>query len=283
MNTIQLIADGGSTKTDWLLFQHNRLLARKTTRGLNPMLLNTEQIETIIRIELLDNTIFKNSNIIQYFGAGCRGNGCTRMQAALKAVWPKSKYIEIDSDLKGAAQALLPQTDGIACILGTGSNSCLYINGSIVQNTPPLGYILGDEGSGAFLGRVLIGNILKKQIPEYLCQAFNTQYQLTTDQIIERVYRQPEANRFLASFAPFLHRYRAEESIHQLLVDAFYAFFTRNVDIYNHHDLPVSFVGSIAYHFCNELQEAANKCNYRIERIVQSPLDAISINLQAET
>lgn len=281
MTSTQLIADGGSTKTDWLLIHNQNILTRRTTRGLNPMLLNEDQIAQFVRTELLTNPLFAQAGQINYYGAGCRDKGSQRMHRALQTLWPLAEAIEVDSDLKGAARALLPSTNGIACILGTGSNSGLYIDGQIVQNTPPLGYLLGDEGSGAVLGRLLIGNVLKKQFPTSLCRAFESKYGLTADEIIERVYRQPQPNRFLASFAPFLYTYREEEAVHHLLITSFSAFFTRNIDAYNRHDLPVSFVGSIAYYFNTELHEAANVCHYHIDRIMQSPLDAFCANLNS--
>lgn len=272
MKTITLTADSGSTKTDWLLQQGNERLARITTQGINPFMLSKTEIETILQNELLSNASFVSPTEVCFYGAGCRGEQCQVVEAALRHVMPQLTSVVVGSDLLGAAKALFGNADGVACILGTGSNSGLFLGGELVQNVSPLGYVLGDEGSGAVLGKRLLGDVLKQQLPAELCQAFADTYQLTGDDIIQRVYKQPFANRFLASFAPFLAKHRNHAAIQTLLVDEFSRFFQRNVATYARPDLSVAFVGSIAYYFQHELQLAAQATGFKLGRIMKCPL-----------
>ena len=269
-----LTADSGSTKTDWLLQSGNVVIARCTTQGMNPFMIGQTEIETILRHELLTDERFEGVSHICFYGAGCRGKGCETMERALRSVWPQAERITVGSDLLGAARALCGTDDGIACILGTGSNSGLYVGGKLVANVSPLGYILGDEGSGAVLGCRLLGDVLKRQLPQDVCLAFEKRYGLSADAIIQRVYREPMANRFLASFVPFLAAHREHPAIQALLADEFARFFERNILQYERPDLPVHFVGSIAYVFADELRKAALRFGLTMGRILKAPLDA---------
>ncbi len=270
-----LFADSGSTKTDWLITTGNGTPQRIRTQGINPFMLSDDEVEQILRNELLSAEDFSTPTAICFYGAGCRGEGTERMERIFRKLFPNATDITVGSDLIGTAKALIGGGSGIACILGTGSNSCLVVDGQTVANVSPLGYVLGDEGSGAVLGRRLIGDVLKKQLPEHVCKAFHDTYTLTGDEIISRVYREPFGNRFLASFAPFLHAHREEPAVRALLLDEFARFFRRNVLLYRRTDLPVSFTGSIAYHFREELAMAAEACGCTLGRILQSPLDGI--------
>lgn len=270
---IKLIADGGSTKTDWLLMRDECEPLRITTQGINPFMLSENEITLILTNELLTAEGFVQPTEVEYYGAGCRGEGSTLLETVLRKSFPAATHICVGSDLIGAARALFGyNADGIACILGTGSNSGLYLGGQIVENVSPLGYILGDEGSGAVLGRRLVGDVLKRQLPTELCQAFNEAYHLSGDDIIQHVYKQPFGNRFLAQFTRFLAAHRSHSAIHALLIEEFERFFRRNVATYQRPDLPVSFVGSIAYYFSNELKEATQKCGFTVGKIMKAPL-----------
>lgn len=270
---IKLIADGGSTKVDWLLQRDGQELMRLTTQGINPILTAPLEIEQCIKKELTTAEGFVQPDEIEYYGAGCRGESCVVLEGILRKVMPQAQRICVDSDLVGAARSLFGNNDeGIACILGTGCNSGLYIGGRIINNIPPLGYILGDEGSGAVLGRRLVSDIFKHQLPNDLCVAFDEAYHLTADQLITHVYKMPFANRFLAQFTRFLSTHRAHPAVHALLIDEFERFFRRNVAAYQRPDLCVSFVGSVAYYFSNELTEAAQNCGFKIGRIIKAPL-----------
>ena len=176
----------------------------------------------------------------------------------------------------GAARALCGTNPGIACIIGTGSNSCLYDGDKIVANVPPLGYILGDEGSGAVLGRTLVGLLLKGVLPSSLRDKFMEEYGLTTELVIDNVYRQPMPNRFLASLAPFIAEHREEPGIQEMLIQSFRLFFTRNVKMYGHPEMPVNFVGSIAHVFLEELKRAASLEGLKMGKILRSPIAEIA-------
>jgi len=239
-------------------------------------MMGEEEIAKSIREGLAGKEGFAEADEICFFGAGCRGEGVVRMEKALAGIWPMARKITVGSDIVGAAAALFgTEGSGIACILGTGSNSCLYLDGEMAENVPPLGYILGDEGSGAALGRRLAGDVLKRQLPPQLCEKFFAEYGLTADEITERVYRRPLPNRYLASFVPFIVNHRKECSeLRQLALEEFGRFFKRNVDLYKRRDLPVGFVGGVAFSLREELHETAAACGYKISRILREPLGA---------
>lgn len=273
-----LIADSGSTKTDWCLCKKGTILNNLQTQGINPYHQSEEAIEEVIREELLPQlpktTEVSKLNII-FYGSGCANEtACNRVREAIQKVL-RTNNITIHSDLLGAARALCGREEGIACVLGTGSNSCLYNGKEIIANIPPLGYILGDEGSSAVLGRRLVGDCLKNQLPDALRNEFLTEYGLTQEIILEKVYRQPLANRFLASLTPFLSKHREVPEIHKLLVESFTDFFVRNVKQYRRPWLPIHFVGSIANAFSAELKEAAESLGMELGTILQSPMEGL--------
>lgn len=270
-----LIADSGSTKTDWVLHDSNSIVARVKTQGLNPTLQESEEIYNILKEELADKISSDAPDTIYFYGAGCAYEGANeRMRTALSKIFT-TKKIEINSDLLAAARALCGHEEGIACILGTGSNSCLFNGKKIVENTPSLGYILGDEGSGAYLGRQLVSDCIKKQLPATICKKFLTQYNLTIAGILERVYHEPLPNRYLASFAPFLAENRNNAEIKALLKHCFTLFFQRNTMIYRRSWLPIHIVGGIGITFANELKETAESLGLSIGNIVESPMNGL--------
>ena len=175
----------------------------------------------------------------------------------------------------GAARGLCGHEKGIVCILGTGSNSCFYDGEEIVSNVSPLGFILGDEGSGAVLGKLLVGDILKNQLPAQLKEEFLKQFDLTAPEIIDRVYRQPYPNRFLASLSPFLAQHLVEPGIRTIVLNSFIAFIRRNVMQYDYTQYPVRFIGSVAYCYKEILQEAAKETGLGIGKILQSPMEGL--------
>lgn len=278
---MKLIADSGSTKTDWCLCNGDTVLTTIQSQGINPYHQAEEAIEQVLRNELLPqlskNPEFNSQSSIKviYYGAGCANEtACNRVKEAIHKVL-NTKDITVHSDLLGAARALCGHEEGIACVLGTGSNSCLYNGKEIKANIPPLGYILGDEGSSAVLGRRLVGDCLKNQLPEAIREEFLAEYQLTQEIILEKVYRQPLANRFLASLTPFLSKHREVPEIHRLLIESFTDFFVRNVKQYRHPWLPIHFVGSIANAFSAELKEAAESLGMELGIIMQSPMEGL--------
>ncbi len=282
-----LIADSGSTKTDWILVASDGTQTELHTDGINPARdardiiynvlyhdLLTQIPSDISREELSRSGCQGSEGAVYFYGAGCIEPFSQTVRSVLKDLFPCCK-VEVESDLLGAARALCGHEPGIACILGTGSNSCLYDGRDIIMHTPPLGYILGDEGSGSFLGKVLVNGLFKGVLPDELKHAFCNKYDMELSGIIEHVYRQPSANRFLASLVPFIVEHRNHPSIHDLLVDAFRQFLVRNVAIYGHKEMPIHCVGGIAYQFADELSEAAASEGMQMGRIVLRPIQSI--------
>lgn len=272
-----LIADSGSTKTAWCAGTTPANRRAIQTAGINPFHQSTEEIEQIITTMLIPQLEDPNAcTDIFFYGAGCIPEKTERMKEVLLKHFPQARCVQVESDLLGAARALCGKKAGIACILGTGSNSCAYDGQLITDHISPLGYILGDEGSGAALGRRLIGDCLKRQLPEDLCRQFEETYQFTPAGILDRVYRQPLANRFLASLTPFLAQHRDREAIHTLLVESFTDFFRRNVLPYAQcHSTPIHFTGSVAFYFQQEVKEAAQAFDLSIGQILKEPMEGL--------
>lgn len=260
-----LICDSGSTKADWLYTNGDSEEAVRTD-GINPVRDSCESINRIIA-SLPDWT----PECIYFYGAGCIEPYSASVRKALQERFQKA-LVSVESDLLGAARALFGHEEGIACILGTGSNSCLYKNGQITANVPPMGYILGDEGSGAVLGRQLVSDIVKGQLSQELKDAFMEEFQLTPALIVENVYRKPAANRFLASLCPFLSKHRDYDEIQRLLASEFERFLRRNVLLYNRPDLEIRYVGSISVHFEHELRNVHAKMGLKMGNVLASPV-----------
>lgn len=272
---MKLIADSGSTKTDWVLCDKDTVVTRVRTQGLNPTLQESEAIHDILSQELAGKIDTEAPNAIYFYGAGCAYDEANkRIRNALEKIFT-TKNIEINSDLLAAARAMCGHDEGIACILGTGSNSCLFDGEKITENTPSLGYILGDEGSGAFLGRQLISNCLKRQLSDAICDKFLKQYNLSIATILESVYHRPLPNRYLAGFVPFLAENRKNSEIHSLLVHCFRLFFQRNTMVYRRSWLPIHIVGGVGLAFANELKETAESLGLSIGNIVESPMNGL--------
>lgn len=271
-----LIADSGATKTDWCIGQSQADYRIIQTQGINPFHQTAEHIRKVLEEELLPqlNDTATISHI-HFYGAGCTPEKSLIVKEALQKLFTQAQ-IQVESDLLGAARSLCGKEKGIACILGTGSNSCEYNGEKITNNVSPLGYILGDEGSGAVLGKRLVGDCLKHQLPEHICQAFLEETKLTPAEIIDKVYRQPQANRFLAGLTPFLSRHREKPEIHILLIACFSDFFRRNVMQYDFQQTPVHFTGSIAWYFQEEVKEAAEKLNIQTGKFIKSPIHGLT-------
>ena len=269
-----LTADGGSTKCDWALADDEGV-RYLSTRGLNPFACDDETIARILDSELLSCLDAARVEAVYFYGAGCIFDGAERTARALGARFAGA-HIEVESDMAGAARALYGNGSGIAAILGTGSNSCLYDGRRIVHNVPPLGYILGDEGSGAVLGRTLVGDVLKRQLPSDICDEFHSRTGLDRLTIINNVYRQPGANKFLASLVPFLSENISRPEIRNLVLGSFVSFFRRNVRSYaGHESIPCGFVGSVAYYFADVLREAAAVSGCKVGTILKAPMDGL--------
>jgi len=272
---MKLIADSGSTKTNWYLSGDGINEKQIFTNGINPFYQIEEEIISDIENQLLPELNNNIINEIYFYGAGCSfPEKKLLVMNALQFFFSETK-IEIQSDLLAAARSLFQHEKGIACILGTGSNSCYYDGNEIVQNISPLGFILGDEGSGAVLGKILIADCLKNQLPEWLCEKLLNEYELTPAQILDNVYKKPFPNRFLAKFAPFILNHLEEPAIFNLVYDSFDAFLVRNIIQYPLEDVKVGFVGSVAYYFRDILEIVASERGIVISEIVQNPMKGL--------
>lgn len=264
-----LIADGGSTKIDWTIVSR---ISQKTFRspGINPVLWDIGKIEQMLQ-EGLPHEILSDVESVYFYGAGCLGRSAEKMQEALMRVVAHDAEIEVESDLLGAARALFGNERGIACILGTGSNSALYDGKEIISNIHPLGYILGDEGSGASIGKHFLNALYKGRLPESLRKDFETETGLTYDDVIDHVYRQPMANKFLASLVIFVSKRRKECA--ELLNEEFDNFIEKDILPYNHCELPVGIVGGVGYEFCEELKEIFLRHRLKLNKVVAKPME----------
>ncbi len=268
-----LVADSGSTKTAWILTDGAQSRAF-TTQGLNPYHITPDAVREILAKELLPET-GTGVSALYFYGAGCTPARIPEMTGIFAGFFPAAR-IEVESDLLGACRGLCGHDAGIVCILGTGSNSALYDGENITANTPALGYILGDEGSGTTLGRLFVADCLKNQLPAELRDEFLSAHGLMQADIIERVYRQPLPNRFLAGFAPFIAAHSHIPEVRSLVVNEFRRFLQRNVLQYGVDGLKINFTGSIAFHFADLLAEAVAAEELSLGTIVQSPIDGIA-------
>jgi len=270
-----LIADSGSTNTKWSLLNNNKLEVEFTTPGINPFMQDSASISDVLKASMVDISV-PSPDIIYFYGAGCINEDKKAIVKQGLALVFGNGLMEVESDLLAAARGLCGHHEGIACILGTGSNSCYYDGLAIVQNVSPLGFILGDEGSGAVLWRKLIGNILKKQWSAEIVNNFFETYPISPAEILERVYRQPYPNRYLAQYTVFIHRYLSLPEVYEMVVDEFRLFLQRNVTQYDAScSLPIHFTGSVAHYFAAPLKQALQQCNMVAGQIIQSPLKGL--------
>lgn len=270
-----LIVDSGATKCEWCLINNGK---KKTieTIGISPYFLKLEEI-----ILLIDNHIVKkagNTNIthIYFYGTGLSNpTNALIIKKALKKSFKNAK-IEVNTDMLAAARALLQHEKGIACILGTGSNSCLYNGTKIVKNRPGLGYVLGDEGSGAYLGKKVIQHYLYKIFDDELLLAFENRFKTNAHEILENVYKKPLANRYLANFTIFLAENRGHYMIENIIEDGLYDFYFQHLFKYNEAwKYPLSFVGSVAFGFKDVLQNLCHQSQLKFGKVLKKPMEGL--------
>lgn len=269
-----LLADSGATKTTWALLDGASQTVFETI-GLHPSFIDKEGIISILQKAPFPN-LSHEIDELHFYGAGC-GNpkGQALIKESLHGFFPDSQ-IEVQTDLLGACRGLFGKEDGIAVILGTGSNSALYRKGNIEQSQPSLGYILGDEGSGAYLGKSLVAAFLNNDMPTILQETFFEKYQLNRDQIISAVYTQPFPNRFLASFCPFLSENKTHPFVEALIYAGLNDFFRKSLYKYpNLYWYSIRFCGSIAYHFSDVIKQLCDKYKIYCGRIVQGPMEGL--------
>lgn len=271
----KLIADSGATKCEWCLLQNGK---KKTifTQGISPYFLNKQQIIALLQKELLPK--IKNISIasVYYYGTGLSNkNNVKVIQQVLKELFPTAK-IEAENDLLAAARALCGKNKGIACILGTGSNSCYFNGKKIVKNSPGLGYVLGDEGSGAYLGKKVVQYYLYNTFDEELMSRFNATYSTNKIEILEAVYKQPLPNRYLASFTKFLAENRGHYMIENIIEDGINDFFFNHLYKYKETwTLPINFVGGVAYGFRDVIADLCSCYEIELGKILKKPMEGL--------
>lgn len=272
-----LIADSGSTKTAWCLLNGNQRVKDITTKGINPFYQTEEEIEAELKNTLCQEIGGENKiNSVYFYGAGCADSQINNKLAKTLQQVLKSDKAEVSSDMLGAARGIFKHQKGIACIMGTGSNSAYYDGNEIVKSIPAGGFIIGDEGSGAVLGKTLIADYIKNQMPENILAEFKKFYNGTYLDVVNHVYKQPFPNRWLANFTKFMYEKREDDYIHNMIVNSFTLFFNRNIKQFDSwKDTEVGFVGSIAYYFEKELKEAAQKCEITVSEIYQNPIEGL--------
>lgn len=270
-----LIADAGSTKIEWALISENGSSRHiGVTPGINPVMATDAALVRAIEgvVDLLNGV---RPDKVYYYGAGCLPHIVPHMAAAITEALGVGD-VSVESDLLGAARALLGRERGVACILGTGSNSGLYDGEKIIENVPSLGFIIGDEGSGAALGKHLLGDIFKGVFPPVLREAFFKETCLTLPEVIDRTYRAPEPNKFLASLVPFISRHIERPHVRHMVTIEFCNFMARNVAQYSGYDsMPVAFCGSIAANFRTQFQFAAASVGCTLGKVMASPIKGL--------
>lgn len=270
-----LIADSGSTKTQWCLVNEGEIIKQIFTKGINPFYQSESEIKSEIELTLLPELLGEKIDRICFYGAGCSFPDKKMVVSNALGFHFRDVMIEVYSDLLAAARSLFGVEKGIACILGTGSNSCYYDGVQIVENVSPLGFVLGDEGSGAVLGKTLVADCLKNQLSDELKARFLDQYDLTPAEILEAVYKKPFPNRFLAQFTPFLSENIANSLIYNIVYNGFLAFLKRNVMQYELEGLKIGVVGSVGYYMKDVLSKAALDSGLTVDYIVQSPMSGL--------
>ncbi len=279
-----LIADSGGTKTSWAFVEAKGKVEVLETKGIQPYFQDSYQMSQIIWH--LPEELVEEVTELQFYGAGCGAIAQARsVKNVLSDCFPSEAKIEVHTDVLGAARALCQHEAGIAAILGTGSNTCYYDGKQIIQNSRGFGFILGDEGSGAVMGKQLMIDYLYGNMPKHLLQKMERRLQLTPDKILKQVYKETAPNRYLARFSYFIHEHRKEAYIQAFLQSHFEDFFRKRILVFEgHQKLPLHLIGSIAFHFQAEIKKTASQFGIELGKILQHPmLDLVEYHLSIET
>jgi glucosamine kinase len=273
--SVTLIADSGATKAEWCLLNKGRKKGF-FTQGISPYFLSTDQIADLISSELAKKFSPITIEQIYYYGTGCSNpENAKSIKKALQRVFPNAR-VQVQTDLMAAARAVCGNEKGIACILGTGSNSCYYNGRTIVKNSPGIGYVLGDEASGAYLGKKVIQYYLYNTFDEDLRARFDAKFVTTPVEILDNVYKKPLPNRYLASFTMFLAENRGHYMIENIIEDGLNDFFFQHLCKYAEvWKYPVSFVGSVADGFKDVLKELCNSYEFELGTVLKNPMEGL--------
>lgn len=275
-DTIKVIAESSSTRTEWALVQGDKIIEHAYTEGLNPFFQTRREISHIIRLGLPAEFFKRRWSHVYYYGAGCSNPEKNKIVESSLVAQFKTP-VTVDSDLVGATRGLLVHEPGLACILGTGSNSCLYDGNQIIKHVRSGGYILGDEGSGAAMGRLFIGDLLKGFVPSDIRDSFVEKFNLNVDLLMDEVYNNPHANRNLRNYGVFLSDHLQNEYVYQLVFNEISRFFERTILQYDYQNYAINFVGSVACQFSEVLLSVASKYGANIKKIVRASMPGLVI------
>ncbi len=271
-----LIADSGGTKTHWRLISDSTNFKSAKTPGINPYYQTSEQIFTDLKREMPEEIIKQQVNDLFFYGAGCSVKEKQEtVSSALNEIFKNAK-ISVYGDLLGTARALCHYSPGIACVIGTGSGSCIYDGNKIINNIPSLGYIMGDEGSGAYLGKRLLQDYLRGDMPQKVITKLRAEFEISKDVVLENVNRRPMPSRYLGSFSEFIRENTKIEYLHNLVQNSFNDFVSRYILKYpDYRNYKTYFTGSIAYHFREILKEVLSRHEIVISNVVDSPMEGL--------
>ena len=272
--SMKLIAETGSTRTEWALTEGRQLINSLFTDGINPFFQTRREISRSVRLGLPEEFFKKKLEQVYYYGAGCSSEEKKKIIRASLVAQFKTP-VQVESDLLAAARGLFLREAGIACILGTGSNSCFYDGATILKNVRSGGYILGDEGSGAAMGRIFMSDVLKGIAPAVLTEDFFDKFRITSDDIMDLVYNRPFPNRFLATVAYFLADHQESDYACQVIRDNLQKFFARNICQYDYSNYSIRFVGSWAHHCADYLYDVAQEFGVMIDMIEETPMKGL--------
>jgi len=274
-----LIADSGGSKTDWRLVQKDGKVGQVHSPGFNPYYQGIDDLKVILKENLLPKINGVDAvDKIFFYGAGASSlkNQLT-IKTAFLEFFPSAE-VEVGWDLLAAARALCGHEAGIACIMGTGSNSCLYDGKEIIDNVANLGWILADEGSGAHIGKQFLMDYLRKKLPDTLARQFHERFPLTREEFLEKIYQEEKPSAFLASFMKFIFQHLKEPHCYNLVYNSFAEFFENNVMKYeNYQNLKVHFVGSISFYFADVLRQVANDKGITVKNILEGPIAGLTL------
>ncbi|HKC66742.1 MAG TPA: hypothetical protein VKG26_00795 [Bacteroidia bacterium] len=273
-----LLADSGSTKTTWVLLKDKKQVAESHTQGFSPSFQSAEVIAQIMKAELGKDVLNEQTSELEifYYGTGCSTAEKKQIiKTALSSIFTKA-HITVDHDLLASALALCGNKAGIACILGTGSNSCYFDGKEIKESLLSLGYFFGDHGSGAHLGKTLLQHYLEGNLPKDLETVFGTMPEFNKETILHSVYKEPMPQRFLASYTKIIGKHINHPYMHNLVKTCFAEFFMHQVEKYSlHKQVKINFVGSVAFHFQKELHEVMGELGLQAGIILQSPMEGL--------
>lgn len=273
---MKIIAESGSTKTVWVLLDENNMeVWRRSSIGLNPFFVDSEEVSSVFK-EMIETESIDQINDIYFYGASCSSpERNLRISKGINAI-ASNTLVTVNHDLLAAARALCGKKAGIACILGTGSNSCEYDGDQIIDNVPSMGFMIGDEGSGSFIGRRLVRSWIYREMPAELVKEFTNAFDITKESVLTSLYDKEKPNKFLASLSRFCIGHMEHPLIQEILAESFKEFIDRHVSKYRSaKQVPVNFVGSIAFHYREVLKQELEKADMTLGLIIQSPIDEL--------